>query len=198
MKLKNITRFGLVALAVFPLTSGFCQTAAQAQSPLAAASFSTVEVVKLAHAGMGDDVVLAYVKSSQIPFNLSANDILTLKNEGVNSPVITAMLQHDGLLRKAVPAPVAYVPSQPVAVPVPAAPVVQITPPPPPAPQIEVVTVSPGPDYYWDPGIWSWNGNCYIWVGGRWGYRHDILLGGRGYYGGVRFGGHYAPRGHWR
>lgn len=204
MKLRNVTRFGLVALATLSLNSGFCQTPAPAETP----SYSTSEVIKLFQAGTGDEVVLAYVKNSQLPFNLSANDILTLKNAGVSSPVITAMLQHDTTLKKtylaaaAAPAtPVApqAAPAAPVPVPV-AAPAtapgaVQVIPPPPPA-QVEVVTVAPGPDYYWDPGYWSWSGHTYIWIGGSWGCHPH------GYWGG-HWGGYYGHpsafrHGHWR
>ncbi len=46
-----------------------------------------------------DEVVLAYVKSTQYPFNLSANDMLRLKDAGIPSPIITAMLSHDNTLR---------------------------------------------------------------------------------------------------
>ena len=37
----------------------------------------------------------------------------------------------------------------------------------PPAPQIETIPVAPGPGYAWHPGVWRWNGERYIWVGGR-------------------------------
>jgi hypothetical protein len=42
--------------------------------------------------------------------------------------------------------------------------------PPPPALKVEVVPVSPGPDYMWTPGWWSWNGYDYIWFGGYWDF----------------------------
>lgn len=38
--------------------------------------------------------------------------------------------------------------------------------PPPDAP--EVVTVAPGPAYFWIGGFWNWVGNRHVWVGGRW------------------------------
>lgn len=38
----------------------------------------------------------------------------------------------------------------------------------PPGDPGEVVTVSPGPGYFWIGGYWNWVGNRHVWVGGRW------------------------------
>jgi len=40
----------------------------------------------------------------------------------------------------------------------------------PPPPQVEVITVAPGPDYYWAPGYWRWDGG-WVWVRGGWNFR---------------------------
>lgn len=56
---------------------------------------AVAEVIKLAESGVGDDVVLAYVHNSQASFNLSAENVLYLRDVGISSPVITAMLNHD-------------------------------------------------------------------------------------------------------
>jgi hypothetical protein len=40
-------------------------------------------------------------------------------------------------------------------------------PPPPPAPVVEEVTVSPGPEYVWVPGVHRWNGREYVWMRGH-------------------------------
>jgi hypothetical protein len=45
------------------------------------------------------DEAHAYVNNCQLPFNLSANAILRLKEAGVTTPVILAMLTHDSSLR---------------------------------------------------------------------------------------------------
>ncbi len=90
-------------------------------------------------------------------------------------------------------------PNQPSAQPTPqvVAPTV-MAPAAPPAPQVEVVPVTPGPDYVWMPGYWSWNGTVWIWVGGRWGprpYPHAVWVGPHW----VRHGHYYAWQGgHWR
>jgi hypothetical protein len=49
----------------------------------------------MAEAGTSDDVLLAYVKNSTSTFDLSADQILYLRDIGVSSPVISAMLSRD-------------------------------------------------------------------------------------------------------
>ena len=39
---------------------------------------------------------------------------------------------------------------------------------PPPPPVAETVVVSPGPEYVWLAGYYSWNGAEYTWVPGSW------------------------------
>ena len=67
----------------------------------------------------------------------------------------------------------------------------------PPPVRAEVVTVAPGPEYYWVPGYYSWNGR-WVWIGGRWSLRphpHAIWVGPRY----VRRGhGYLYYRGYWR
>ena len=206
---------------------------APAQSALSA---NAADVVKLAKSGVGDDVVMAYIKGSQAPYNLSATDILALKKAGLSEQLITAMLNHDSSLRHQ-PQPPSYeqklyapasvpaampsvaansqstfsdapsalltVPPQgppvasPGAAPAPAAPSTPQQPPAstsativeqaPPPPQVEVVPVTPGPDYYWVPGYWTWRGT-WVWVGGRWAVRP--------WHGAVWVGGHWGRHGH--
>ena len=113
--------------------------------------------------------------------------ILRLKEAGVTSPVLVAMLTHDSSLRNhAQPGPYAasqngYLSAdQPPMAPLPAP--QDLTPPPAP---VEVITAAPGPDYYWVPGYWGWN-EGWIWIGGGWGLRGGHGWGG--YYGGRSYG----------
>src|SRR5882672_4412034 len=94
-------------------------------SPSAAVEVSpgAAEVVRLAESGVGDDVVLAFIQNSTSTFNLSADQILYLKDLGISSPVITAMLGHDGAVKN-------QLPQEPPSVPPPSAPVeAPLTPP---------------------------------------------------------------------
>lgn len=50
------------------------------------------DVVKLAHAGMGDDVILAQVRSAGASYALNADQIIYLKDQGVSEAVIKALL----------------------------------------------------------------------------------------------------------
>ena len=74
----------------------------------------------------------------------------------------------------------------PPAVPTAPPPTVVVTQPP-PAPQVEVIPVSPGPQFYWVPGYWSWNGG-WVWVTGVWAPRPRPYA--------VWVQGHWAHRGH--
>jgi hypothetical protein len=57
------------------------------------------EVLRLAQAGTSDAVLLAFVQNSPAIFNLSADNILYLKDLGLSSQVLAGMLNHDTLLR---------------------------------------------------------------------------------------------------
>jgi hypothetical protein len=68
----------------------------------------------------------------------------------------------------------------------------------PPAPRVEAYGYAPGPGYVWIPGYYSYTGNSYNWVGGRWALPprpHAVWVPG-----------HYVDRhghqeyigGHWR
>src|SRR5688572_4497906 len=54
------------------------------------------EVVKLAQAGVGEEVILAYVEKYEGHFDVGADQILYLNDLGVSGTVITSMLKHDG------------------------------------------------------------------------------------------------------
>ena len=64
---------------------------------------ATAEIVKLAESGLGDEVVMSYVTNSQTAFNLSAEDIVYLKDVGISEETITAMMTHDRIMRKSGP-----------------------------------------------------------------------------------------------
>jgi hypothetical protein len=174
----------------------------------------------LSRAGLGDEVVVAFVEKSPAPYSLSAKDVFQLKSLGVSSPVITSMLHHDSYVRTAAPdyasrAPAPSAPADPALSSPALNPVSgsttstsqavlppQTAPPgspPPPAPMVETVPVSPGPDYDWAPGYWGWSNGAWIWIGGGW---HDYGWFGwhhyGGWHGGHGWGGHDHDRGgHW-
>src|SRR5258706_1546865 len=102
MKTKNTGWLRLAALLAISPIRGYAQTpgpphvaAATAQVTLSPGS---AEVVKLAQSGVSDDVVLAYIQNSQAAFSLSSDSVVYLKDLGLSSAVITAMLNHDNSL----------------------------------------------------------------------------------------------------
>jgi hypothetical protein len=141
--MNNTKWFGLVTALAFPLLSGYAQTSEMAapgapgQAQVAAPvnlSPAAAEVIRLAGSGVGDDVVVAYIQNSQAPFNLSADDVLYLKDIGLSPQVTSAMLSHDGTLRNQPQQYAPAAPAQPAPPPAPMAPAMPsapVTAPPP-------------------------------------------------------------------
>jgi hypothetical protein len=80
------------------------------QSPLA-------EVIKLVQAGVGETVIASYIANSTLPFNLSSDEIIYLRDLGLSDASINSMLQRDQALGATAqqasapePAPVATAP----------------------------------------------------------------------------------------
>ena len=159
--MKTNQWLGLLAAAVLPLLTNGCAHAqtpppspppvatgpapvvepapapAPATTPAPAVSPAAAEVVRLAEAGTSEDVILAYIQNDTAPFDLSADQILYLRDVGVSSPVITAMLSRDTTLKgqgAAAPAPMPAQAPPPAAVEaplVPQTPVEYVSSPPP-------------------------------------------------------------------
>src|SRR5690242_19828257 len=50
---------------------------------------AAAEVVRLAESGLGDEVVSSYVTNSQTAFNLTADDIVYLKDVGISETILS-------------------------------------------------------------------------------------------------------------
>src|SRR5437867_1043444 len=128
--MKITKSVGLFVVTVLPFISAQGQAPvvqvpsseaqAQVQAPVDL-SPGAAEVIRLAESGAGDDVVLAYIRNSGAPFSLSADHVLYLKDLGLSSEVLSAMLNHDSTLRPQAPTPLRppvveapLVPTQPV------------------------------------------------------------------------------------
>src|SRR2546426_919761 len=114
--MKNMSGLGLMAVAL-ALVCGDAQLG-RAQPP-SEVSPGVADVVRLAQSGVGEDVLLAFIHSSTSYYNLSAENVLYLKDVGISSKVVTAMLTHDSGLRNQPQPPAPSAPVEP--------------PPPPPA-----------------------------------------------------------------
>src|SRR5882724_1432694 len=52
------------------------------------------EIAQLAQAGVGDDVLLAYVENSPTSYKLEVDEILYLHDLGISAEVISALVRH--------------------------------------------------------------------------------------------------------
>ena len=68
-------------------------TASSSQSNAVRLSYGVADVLKLAQAQVGEDTIVAFVRNSGTSYNLSAAEIIHLKNQGVPDHVLTAMLE---------------------------------------------------------------------------------------------------------
>ena len=66
------------------------------------------DVVKLSQARISDEIILSQIKNNQATYNLTADQIILLKSQGVSQPVIKALISGGGsapaVLAPAVPA----------------------------------------------------------------------------------------------
>jgi hypothetical protein len=83
---------------------GMLATVATAQSAEVDVPAGVQDVVKLTKAGMSEDIVLAKVKKAGASYDLSTDQIIYLKNQGVSQNVITALLQAGPASAPAAPA----------------------------------------------------------------------------------------------
>jgi hypothetical protein len=118
------------------------------------------DVVKLSQAGISDDIILSQIKNSQATYNLTADQIISLKNLGVSQAVIKALISGSAAAT-AVPAPTpppAMTPPAPAPAPVPipdSAPAVTTSDPAAPAVSLASFQTQLAPDGTWIdvPGI---------------------------------------------
>lgn len=61
-------------------------------APASAETLTNESVVILAGSGIGDEAVIAKIKSSEVKFDLATDQLIALKNKGVSGHVIAAML----------------------------------------------------------------------------------------------------------
>lgn len=61
-------------------------------TPAFAGPMSVDDIVQLATMGLGDEAIIAKIKSEKATFDLTTDEMIALKKQGVSSPVIAAML----------------------------------------------------------------------------------------------------------
>lgn len=65
-------------------------------APLLEDKLTNDAVVALSAAGLGDEAIIAKIKSSSVAFDLSTEQMIALKQRGVSGPVVAAMLTATG------------------------------------------------------------------------------------------------------
>ena len=169
--------------------------AAASRSVPVALPYGVADVIKLAHAGIGDDTLIAFVGSTHSQYGLGATEILYLKEQGVSDRVVTAMLQNGRNNGPAVPAtamsaattsdtqyPTTYSPPAPT--------YISVAPAEAPASNVFVIR-NPEPTYVYSdyyPTYYGWNGFYYPPVSFSFGF------GGRFHDGGFPHSG-FSSRG---
>ena len=73
-------------------------------SPAAAETLNNATVIELVKAGIGNDALIAKIKATEGKYDLSTDDLIELKNEGVSSDVIAAMIGASSKSQQAAPA----------------------------------------------------------------------------------------------
>ncbi len=82
------------------------------------ASEAALEVVRLANSGVDQSVLMAYVNNSKDAFKLGAEEIIYLNDMGLSGTVVTAMIQHDEVLKGGKPGAVVTLPATPEPAPI--------------------------------------------------------------------------------
>lgn len=99
LKVMKVHRFGILFIAVmvgvFFWSGGAGLLQAQETKGEAKVAPGLEKVVKLVESGVGEEVVLAYVRNSPVP-KPNADEIIHLHQSGVPSVVITALLSKNG------------------------------------------------------------------------------------------------------
>ena len=68
-------------------------------APVARFSPGVADIVKMVDAKVDPEVVKTYIQNSPTAYNPSATEIIALKDHGVGSDILTAMLQHGAEVR---------------------------------------------------------------------------------------------------
>jgi fructose-specific component phosphotransferase system IIB-like protein len=91
MKTKFFYRaISSLAVAAFLSVNALAQDAASTSAPKL--SYGVPAVLQLTQAKVGDDTIVAYIQNSPTIYTLDASEIIYLKQQGVSSAVLNAML----------------------------------------------------------------------------------------------------------
>jgi hypothetical protein len=149
------------------------------------------EIMRLKNAGVEAQTILSFVKAQDVDYQLSASDIIGLKDRGLSNEIIQAMLSKPHVPPVA-PVPPTAPPPEPLPPPPDVSAPPPVAPPPSPAAPSELVMVPQNPDvaYFYqelspygkwivaEDGQWYWQPNVAVdaggwrpyWDNGSWAY----------------------------
>lgn len=143
--IQSIAVWLSLVMLVLPAPSEAQNDGSAAAQPVFSAP--AAEVLRMAEAGVAEDVLVAYVKNSDGRFELSADDILYMKDQGISTSVVTEMLNHDAQTRTYTYEQKLYTPTTPVAPPPPPSEAAPVQAEPSPAPETAAPAAVPPPAY---------------------------------------------------
>ena len=85
--------------SVTPAPDDGSQAATAPTAPMARLSPGIADIVKMVDAKIDPQVIKTYIQNSPTAYNPSATEIIALKDQGVGSEILTAMLQHGAEVR---------------------------------------------------------------------------------------------------
>jgi len=104
--MKSVSWIPLAAaLAIAPLGSSFALATAETPPPVPPAALDATlsppvrGVIKMVKSGVAEDVIQIYIQEATVPFSLTPDAIIQLRDMGFSSTLTTAMLAHDKTLR---------------------------------------------------------------------------------------------------
>lgn len=178
----------------------------QVTAPKPDLSYSANEVLKLHRNGISDEVVKAFVQASPYKYQLNAEGVVYLSQQGIPLPVITSMLRRDKELAASAPAPVQTTQTAPAAAQGSVAPVQVESAPPTVVSVPQVVTYPyevPVPVYsypYYSYPYYGYGYSSFGYYGPSisigFGSRGGFHRGGLGYGGYGHYGSGFYGRGH--
>jgi len=162
--------------------------------------YGVEDVLKLTHAQISEEIILNYVRNSGTIYNLSPQDIVYLRDQGVSEKVVNAMLDQRTQVQQAAqsaPAPVSGIPNAPTVANAPSvpeassvavAPTYITTPATPSASSVTVIPYPAATYAYYGPYGYYYPYSYPYYYGGWYGPSVSFAFG---------FGGHgcyYGPR----
>jgi hypothetical protein len=88
----SIAQFGAQAQSANPKSAAAATTPAMTQPDVSSSKITNARVVQMTKMGLDDDVIVARIKHGVCDFQLSDKDLMELKNDGVSSKVVAAMM----------------------------------------------------------------------------------------------------------